>query len=268
MPTKLHLDKVIICADDFGQNEPISQGIINLVKAKKLNAVSCMTNTSAWTTCAHELTNYSDCQWGLHFNLTHGMPLSDEWKKCYNNSLPSLKSLIIKTQCRLLKKEVIYAELQAQYQQFVQLAGFVPKFIDGHQHIQQFPQIRDVLLDFINNLDNKPSWIRLSTAGQQYLKPWWKYTALWLLGGRKFSKQLKINSIKHNSNLLGVYDFSSALPYENHFKYFLEQIQANSIIMCHPGLASEDEQDPIRHQRFKEYKFFKLADYKFIISTK
>ncbi len=44
----MSLREMILCADDYGQNEPISQGILELALNKRINAISCLVNTPYW----------------------------------------------------------------------------------------------------------------------------------------------------------------------------------------------------------------------------
>ena len=47
---------------------------------------------------------------------------------------------------RRLDPEIIHAELMVQLAAFKELFGRAPDFVDGHQHAQLFPQVRDAFL--------------------------------------------------------------------------------------------------------------------------
>ena len=47
---------------------------------------------------------------------------------------------------RRLDPEIIHAELIVQLAAFKELFGRAPDFVDGHQHAQLFPQVRDAFL--------------------------------------------------------------------------------------------------------------------------
>ena len=67
------MKRLILCADDFGQSAAISNGILQLVAAGRLQAVSCLTESPVWPAMARELKALGTShQTGLHFNLTHG----------------------------------------------------------------------------------------------------------------------------------------------------------------------------------------------------
>lgn len=141
------MKSIILCADDYGQNTAISQAIIALLKEKKLSATSCMTNAPEWLTHAAWLATYKDhADIGIHLNLTEGKPLSAAFRESYGDSFPSLMTLLKKCYLRQWDPSNIYAELNAQLDQFIAGVGRLPDFIDGHQHVHHFPLIRNVVL--------------------------------------------------------------------------------------------------------------------------
>ena len=42
-------------------------------------------------------------------------------------------------------------EVEAQIQQFINLVGYIPNHVDGHQHVQVLPEIRDVIAQVMNS---------------------------------------------------------------------------------------------------------------------
>lgn len=54
------MSDLCICADDFAQNESISEGILNLASKKRINATSCMVNSLFWQEMAFDLKNIPD----------------------------------------------------------------------------------------------------------------------------------------------------------------------------------------------------------------
>ncbi len=48
-----------------------------------------------------------------------------------------------------LNRELITQCIEEQWDLFVSVMGKHPDFIDGHQHIHQFPFIRDILLQLL-----------------------------------------------------------------------------------------------------------------------
>ncbi len=227
--------KIILCADDFGMSAPICQGILSLLDRQRLSAVSCMTNYPCWKKFAPKLKNFpQQADIGLHFNLR----------------LP-LQQLICQTYMGQLKRQELIAELTRQYDEFYQVLGAYPDFIDGHQHIQALPIIRDVITDFCkHNLPQAP--IRITKTPQKSFKAY----IINLLGAEQLLEICNSKGICHNRDLLGIYQFSRAHLYANKFAYFLRHSQTGSLIMCHPGEFAVSE--PFREQ---EMNYFLSAEF-------
>ena len=138
------MKSIILCADDYGQNQAISQAIIELIKNDRLSATSCMTNSPLWPQHATWLSPLrSRADMGLHFNLTEGVPLSDRLKNAHG--FMPLSKLIIRAYWRLLNAAAIEEEFIAQLEAFRAAMGAYPDFIDGHQHVQQLPIISKII---------------------------------------------------------------------------------------------------------------------------
>ena len=187
--------KIILCADDFGQNQGISEGILNLASQGRISAISCMVNTASWHPQCASLRKYDEIGLGLHLNFTHGEPLSVEWQREVGDVFPSLSALILKS----ISSKVIFAEIEAQIAQFKQDISAWPTFIDGHQHIHQLPLISDCLLQVIDDLDFKP-WFRTTYGIQQVLRHPFSSIKQWVLcalGGARWAHRFPCGSA-HN----------------------------------------------------------------------
>ena len=57
--------------------------------------------------------------------------------------------LIVRAWSASLNRELITQCIEEQWDLFVSVLGKQPDFIDGHQHIHQFPFIRDILLQLL-----------------------------------------------------------------------------------------------------------------------
>ena len=139
------MNKIIICADDFAQNDAISHGIIKLIENNRLSATSCMTNLESWPEHSLLLKKITTIDMGVHLNFTHGKPLSKALQKQFKswpNSILSIIKLIISKQLTLTKLE---NEIELQLNNFEKYINKIPDFIDGHQHLHHFPVIRQQL---------------------------------------------------------------------------------------------------------------------------
>ncbi|MFI4962248.1 MAG: ChbG/HpnK family deacetylase [Legionellales bacterium] len=261
---------IMLCADDFGLNPGICQGILKLVYKNRLSAVSCMVNQPDFKHHAKELAALKgQVHIGMHFNLTQGTFLSPPYNQGYG-----LKELLIKTHLGFINPLIIAREFQAQLDEFKRLMGFVPDFIDGHQHVHQFPGIRQVVLQqYQTHLQQQGTYIR-STYPATSLKSYqFKARILAWTGGRALQAMLNAFKIPHNVHFSGIYDFAKDSNYRSLFCQWLALVPTNTLIMCHPGEGIHNEDD-IGPARFIELNYFLSDDflkdcevYKSVLST-
>ena len=249
--------RIVLCADDYGQAPEISQAIIHLLQANRLSAVSCMVNTPYWFQHAQWLNEYcSSANIGLHFNLTHGNPLSQTYRDVQGEMFLSLPHLMRSAFFRRLSLTAIAAECHAQIDSFQQAMGFLPHFIDGHQHVHQFPVIREAVVQ-VYQQRLKNAYIRLvnhSLNMNAILNL--KKMIIYATGTRALKRLLASHHIPHNSSFAGIYSFSKAHSYRRIFQQFLKDICSRGLIMCHPGLAAATTtEDVIADARFHEYQY-------------
>jgi predicted glycoside hydrolase/deacetylase ChbG (UPF0249 family) len=249
--------KIILCADDFGQNAQISEGILELAQLGRLSAVSCMVNGTDWPDDIEAL-KQCDVDIGLHLNFTHGQALTFSCQSLLGKQFPGLIPLMVyQLGLKKLDASVIYQEIEAQILKFKQDVGFYPHFIDGHQHVHQFSFIAPVLLEVVKKLGFQP-WFRTTYTSDnfglsQMLN--WKSWSLFFLGGASFAKSLKQCGFKTNTDFSGDYRFSLKTDFSKKFPAFLKHLKDGGLVMCHAGLLSQDETDVIAHIRPKEHDY-------------
>jgi predicted glycoside hydrolase/deacetylase ChbG (UPF0249 family) len=251
------MKRIILCADDYGQNPAISQAIVELLEKNRLSATSCMTTSSFWPVHAQWLEPFKEkVDIGLHFNLTEGDALSDSY------TMQPLSQLLIKAHLRQLNIQALQKECHAQIDQFIDVLGRAPDFIDGHQHIHQFPLIRAALLAvYEKRLRLHGSYIRCTSNPYVFLHlkdaAYGKQLIIEMTGAHAFSRLVIKNAIPRNSTFSGIYHFADSPGYNHYFPRFLNRIKDGGLIMCHPGLSSpQDDTDTIALARYDEYRYF------------
>lgn len=246
---------IVLCADDFGLNPGVSQGILKLVRMQRLSAVSCMVNMPDFALHAKDLLALqSQVQTGLHFNLTEGYLLSKPDKHCC-----SLNELLIKTHLRLIPSSFIAKEFNAQLDHYIKIMGDLPDFIDGHQHIHQFPVVRQVILElYEQRLRTNRTFIRSTYPAITLPQYQFKTRILAVTGGRTLSSKLTELGIPHNQYFSGIYDFAPDPNYRDLFRQWLSLAPSNTLIMCHPG-EGRINTDVITQTRLLEMEYF-LSD--------
>lgn len=257
------LKKLILCADDFGQNAKISEGILELAQMGRLSAVSCMVNGSDWP---DEIEALKKCpvDIGLHLNFTYGQALTFACQTIMGQPFPGLLPLLAyELGLKKIDKAILYQEIEAQILKFKQDCGFFPMFIDGHQHVHQFSLIAPVLLEVVENIGFKP-WFRTTYTSNHFT--WktlthWKSLSLYFLGGASFAKLLEKKGFQTNLDFSGDYRFSSHVDYSKRFEGFLKQLPEGGLLMCHPGHLSFDTTDQIAKIRPIEFNYLSSPEF-------
>jgi chitin disaccharide deacetylase len=239
------MKRITLCADDFGQNQEISRGILDLAMQNRLNAISCMSRCSEFKTHANALNSLpSGIEVGLHFTLEPG------W--------PGLPRLLLDLMTRRFTKPSIKDALSTQLECFHAITGRLPDFIDGHQHIHHFPVIRETLVEtYLETYPQKSAWIRVSSPKITSLKS----AVINMTGAHALQNLLDRENIPHNTSFSGVYPFKQARQYQQWFQKFLAESDDGGMIMCHPGRPSDDVSDPLRSSRKMEYEYFNSTEF-------
>lgn len=241
-----------LCADDFGLNGPVSSGIIALARAGRLQAVSCMTQGPAWPQYADQLLPLSEqVDLGLHFNLTESFT--------ENQAIP-LGQLMRQSLFRQLDTGWLETTLQAQWQAFTDVIGRQPDFIDGHQHVHQFGQVRDVVFHFLI-AQGFSGWVRTLVPVINGTKRFGLLAKSWLLqrlGGQRWQAMIEPHWT-YPTAFGGVYDFHPQADYHYLMQRWMQALPTQALLMCHPAEPSPagqvDPHDPIAIARIREYQY-------------
>ncbi|OWT75842.1 hypothetical protein CEY04_17490 [Achromobacter sp. HZ28] len=224
--------RIIVCADDFGMNEAINEGVLVLARKRRLSAVGCMTHAPAFQQHARGLAEL-DVDAGLHLNFTEALGQPGLY-------LP-LSQLIARSYARTLDVPRVTRQIERQLDAFEAAMGRRPDFVDGHQHVHQLPQIRDALLATIaRRYGAAAPWVRCSAPGRQTGLPAalrWKAHVIGVLGAYRFSRAAAAAGLRSNHRLLGVYDFQGGSDaYAALLPLWLQNMRDGDLLMCHPAM--------------------------------
>jgi predicted glycoside hydrolase/deacetylase ChbG (UPF0249 family) len=140
---------------------------------------------------------------------------------------------------------------------FVHTFGRPPDFIDGHQHVHLFPQIREAVLEVAKT--NAPgAWLRqCGRVPPRALSL--RDRKAWLLDrlSRDFRQRAEALGLRTNPGFAGAYAFRDDADFPALFAGFLDQLPDGGMIMCHPGFVDAELQrlDPLTTLREREYAF-------------
>lgn len=246
---------IIMTADDYAQSAAIDAGTLHLVNMGRVTAFSCLTLSPRWGEAAAQITAQIQqaADIGLHLDFTqYAQPLRHE-----------LATLIIKTVCRQLDTSAIRQSIHAQLDAFEQALGMPPDYIDGHQHVHQLPQIRQVLVEvLLARYPTRLPWLRIARPP---VADGLKGMIIRLLGARALQRLAAKHHIRHSKLLLGVYGFNaSTADYLRHMHAWFQTAQTihtPMAMMCHPALAGSnvESSDPIYAARLVEYEALSSA---------
>lgn len=245
------MKQVMLCADDYALHPNVDAAIVSLIDQGRLTATSCMTLSPNWKDAARLLTSeiQSKADIGVHLDFT-------EFKSELKHTL---SSLIMKSLGRRLPRSKLAEAINIQLSSFEDALGRAPDYLDGHQHVHQLPQIRDVLLQAImQRYSANLPWIRISRPPVQ---DGIKARIIGLLGASGMAAQAGRHGLRHSKKLLGVYGFDlDSQSYRNSCQQWFAQAQSGDAFMCHPSTAAWPE-DLIGQARVMEFDFLSSADF-------
>jgi predicted glycoside hydrolase/deacetylase ChbG (UPF0249 family) len=252
-----------LCADDYGLSPGVNRGIRELIERGRINATSVMVVGPAIgrdeaSSLQAAAANSPRCAIGLHATLTAPFhPLTMHFRPLDGGLFLPFSKLLRAGLWRRLDPEIIHAELIAQFAAFHEWFGRAPDFVDGHQHAQLFPQVRDAFLTAVKEAA-PDAWVRQGgrnlPLAQRLATP--KALVLDLLSSQ-FRRRALRAKVAFNPGFAGAYDFSLAPDFGELMKAFLDGLPEDGVIMCHPGFVDEVliSLDPLTDQREREYAF-------------
>ncbi|QUS41296.1 ChbG/HpnK family deacetylase [Tardiphaga alba] len=262
--------KITLCADDYGMSPGVNRGIRELIARKRLNATSVMVVGSAITredvsALQGAVAMNSDCAIGLHVTLTAPFhPLTMHYRPLLDGLFLPLGKMLRAGALRRLDAEMIQGEVSAQIAKFTALFGHAPAYVDGHQHVQTFPQVRDPFLRAVR-AGAPDAWVRQSGRVHPLSKRLNAPKALLLdTLSAAFRRRAAKAGVVFNPGFAGAYDFTKAPDFGPLMARFLDGLPDGGLVMCHPGFVDEVliDLDPFTDQREREYAY--LASEEFV----
>jgi len=255
--------RIWLCADDYGISPGVNRAIRDLIERGRLNATSVMVvgpaigrdEVDALRSAA---SSSPRCAIGLHVTLTAPFrPLTMHFRPLDGGMFLSFPKLLRAGLLRRLDPEIIHAELMVQLAAFSELFGRAPDFVDGHQHTQLFPVVRDAFLTAVKQAAPN-AWIRQGGGRQPLARRLGAPKALFLdLLSAQFRRRASRADVAFNPAFAGAYDFSRQPDFGVLMRQFLDGLPEDGLIMCHPGFVDETllGLDPLTTQREHEHAF-------------
>ena len=234
--------RVAMCADDYGLNAAVDEAILALIDQKRLGGTSCMVESPRFAAAAPALRERErEVDIGLHFNLTESFPAAPR--------IGSLPVVIASSWLHALSAGDVTQRLRRQLGRFENTFKRMPSYIDGHQHVHQFPVTRDVLLHELNaRYGSRRPLIRNTASVATDAKS----RALSVLGGRALKRHLQMVGWPTNLDFVGAYRYQRGADFAALAAEWLRTLKDGAIWMCHPAVRAEAD-DPIGAFRVAEY---------------
>jgi predicted glycoside hydrolase/deacetylase ChbG (UPF0249 family) len=255
--------RIWLCADDYGLTEGVNRAIRDLISRGRLNATSVMVVGAsigrAEVAALQETAAGSPrCAIGLHATLTAPFrPLTMYFRPLDGGLFLPFPAMLRSGLLRRLDPGLIEDELAAQLAAFKELFGRAPDFVDGHQHVQLFPQVRDAFLRAVKEAA-PDAWVRQGGRSQPLARRLGAPKALVLdVLSAQFRKRAAAAGIAFNPAFAGAYDFLKAPEFGGLMAGFLDRLPDGGLVMCHPGFVDETLEglDPFTTQREAEHAY-------------
>ncbi len=239
---------MIICADDYGLSDSVDDAVIELIQNNRLTATSCIVNCQNVKSSISRLKEYiNKIDIGLHLLLTDEKPLSNQKADGalvdHNGRLNSFWNLTAKTYLKSIQSTSAYNEIRSQIEVFSDLFGQMPDFIDGHQHVQQLPVIREALVKVIKDMNFYPYLRIASLPGDWMISELFRFSPKLTFNnmminfpGKRAGKLFRKNGFRSNRYLLGYFHRNCPATFSEIFRLYsnINPIDKD-IFFCHPG---------------------------------
>jgi len=248
--------RIRLCADDYGIAPGVNGAIRDLIARGRLNATSVMVLPPSFSRCEADALAQANATAraaiGLHVTLTAPFtPLTAGYRPPFR----PIGATLVAAMMHRLDRKALAREIAAQFEAFANAFGRAPDFVDGHQHVQLFPQVREAFLAATKRLA-PGAWLRQggSAAPPRLVDP--KGLLIDRLS-RAFRKRAMAVGIATNPAFAGTYSFKTGADFAEIFPRFLDDLPDGGLIMCHPGVVDAEliRLDPLTTHREREYAF-------------
>ena len=236
--------KLFIVADDLGLHKSVNDGIVFLLKEKKIDGASLMANGEAFEDAVDQCRNNGIKNIGIHLNLVEQKSVVSGKPMLANHRIFFIKYIL-----GLVSKNYIRKELKAQIERIVQ-AGIKPEFLNGNQHLHLLPGIMDIVIELAK--EHRIKYIRTVTE-PAYLNNGKIFRQAQLLFLNFLSRLAKGKIRKAglqcndyfvgfiNAGVFGKEDIDTARELSEKYPDKIVELG------CHPGYEGEDLKEKFKH---------------------
>lgn len=256
------LAPITLCADDYGLAPGVDRGILELLEAGRLSAVSCMTTPARWPEAAAALRPWRGrVDLGLHLTLTDQEPLGAAPILAPAGRLPRLARLALQLLLDPRAGREAASQLARQLAAFSDALGCPPDFIDGHQHVHVLPRVANAVAATAARLGRtRPVVVRslreplgaiLRRGGER------RKAIVLALMSWPLDRAAARAGVPTNDSFRGATAFAPGPGCREEFRRFLEGPGRRPLVMCHPGRVDGElaRRDPLTRRREDELAY-------------
>lgn len=236
------IKEVVLCADDYAFNAPVSQGIVALAVLGRLSATSVMSLSPRW---AEDVVALRDVRERLDVGVHLDWTSSFAFEAGHGSGGTEVR---LRSALRLYKQKNIEDQIERQLDAFEAQWQAAPDHIDSHQHVHQLAVFRHALFNVL-----------VRRYGADAHRPW-----LRVLGVTPLDKLANSFAWPTVGPVLGAYGFNASMDdYARHMQGWLASSPADktALIMCNPAVSAQAD-DPLGNTRKREFAY--LAGHDFV----
>jgi predicted glycoside hydrolase/deacetylase ChbG (UPF0249 family) len=200
---------------------------------------------------------------GLHVTLTAPFtPLTKDFAPLRAGHFPAHKDMMQAAMTRRLQPKLLAEEIAAQVRAFEKAFGRLPDFLDGHQHVQLLPQVRDAFLKVTAELA-PTAWVRQGARARSARALHDRKGLVLDILSLGFRRKAHRFGLATNPAFAGAYIFNAKANFARIFPRFLKGLPDGGLIMCHPGFVDDTLKslDSLTTLREHEFAFFSSDAY-------
>jgi hypothetical protein len=264
--------RISLIADDYGISPAVNAAIRDLAARGRLSGTSVMMPAPsldrAQTQALAELVAAAPrVAIGLHTTLTAPFrPLTPGFAPTRDGAFLPLAAVMARGCLGRLDRQKIAAEIAAQLAAFATAFGRPPDFVDGHQHVQLVPVVRDALLAVTKQMAPR-AWVRQCGSVRRSMSDPKGLLIDWL--SRRFRARAETLGIRTNPAFAGTYTFDETAQIAALFPRFLDGLPDGGVVMCHPGEVDDELRrlDPVTDLRAREHAYLASDEFAALLQS-
>jgi len=255
--------RIWLCADDYGISPGVNAAIRELIARERINATSVIVAAPHFGSdeaAALDTLNSGKKRsaLGLHVTLTGPFkPISGDFTPLRDGLFLPLNDMLRSAVSRRLQSELLVIEIATQLRAFIDAFGRPPDFLDGHQHVHLFPQVRDAFLRVV--AEGAPdAWVRQCGRARPVRRLHDRKALTLDILSVAFRRKARQLGIAFNPAFAGTYSFNAKAKFTKIFPRFLSGLPDSGLVMCHPGFVDAELKalDLLTTLREHEFAFF------------